>query len=133
MRDLLAAGDGVEVALQPFGEGRDARQACTAGGGDPLRQVPSGEFGEHGGECADLGWRGLRYLTRGNRRSGRFANAHGTAVTVAQSWNALHRLARLNTLEMSYGRFAEDEARLVAVIRKVLESQIGDPVDVTGP
>jgi hypothetical protein len=34
---------------------------------------------------------------------------------------------------MSYGRFAEDEARLVAVIRKVLESQIGDPVDVTGP
>jgi hypothetical protein len=47
--------------------------------------------------------------------------------------DALHRLARLNTLEMSYGRFAEDEARLMAVIRKVLESQIGDPVDVTGP
>jgi hypothetical protein len=38
--------------------------------------------------------------------------------------DALHRLARLNALEMSYGRFAEDEARLMTVIRKVLESQV---------
>ena len=30
-------------------------------------------------------------------------------------------------------RFAEDEARLMTVIRKVLESQVGDPADVTAP
>jgi hypothetical protein len=32
----------------------------------------------------------------------------------------LHRLARLNALEMSYGRFEYDETRLAAAIRKVL-------------
>lgn len=47
--------------------------------------------------------------------------------------NDLHRLTRLNALEMSYGRFAEDEARLVTVIRKVLESQVGHPADIAGP
>jgi TIR domain len=47
--------------------------------------------------------------------------------------DVLHRLARLNPLEMSYGRFAEDEGRLMTIIRKVLESEVGDPADVTGP
>jgi hypothetical protein len=55
------------------------------------------------------------------------------ALQQQQLPDALHRLARLNALEMSYGRFAEDEARIMTIIRKVLESQIGDPADVTGP
>jgi hypothetical protein len=55
------------------------------------------------------------------------------ALQERQLPNALHRLARLYSLEMSYGRFAEDEARLMSVIRKVLESHVSDPLDVTGP
>jgi hypothetical protein len=38
----------------------------------------------------------------------------------------LQRLARLNTLEMSYSRFEYDETRLVAVIQRVLASRAGD-------
>jgi hypothetical protein len=45
----------------------------------------------------------------------------------------LQKLARLNAMEMSYGRFAEDEVRLMTIIRKVLESQVGEPTDVMGP
>jgi TIR domain len=35
----------------------------------------------------------------------------------------LHKLARLNALEMSYGRFEYDETRLAAVIQKVLAAR----------
>jgi hypothetical protein len=45
--------------------------------------------------------------------------------------DALHRLARLNALEMSYGRFEDDEARLMTVIRNVLRPQADGPTDVT--
>jgi hypothetical protein len=56
-----AAGDGVEVLFQSLGERRDARQARAAGGGDPLRQVLTGELGEHDGERADLAAGGLQF------------------------------------------------------------------------
>jgi hypothetical protein len=49
-----------------------------------------------------------------------------TALRQQQLPDDLQKLARLNTLEMSYGRFEYDETRLVAVIQKVLVSGTGD-------
>jgi hypothetical protein len=56
-----ALGDGVEVLLEAFGEGREAWQAGGAGVADPLREVLAGELGEHGGEGADLLSGGLEF------------------------------------------------------------------------
>jgi hypothetical protein len=81
-----AAGDGVEVLLQAHGERCDARQACAAGAGDPLRQVLPGEFGEHGGERADLVRSGCQEpeLTRGRT---------GETPAITKSASSVTRLA----------------------------------------
>lgn len=42
----------------------------------------------------------------------------------------LSKLARLNALEMSYGRFEYDETRLLAAIEKVLASEIRGHADL---
>jgi hypothetical protein len=56
-----APGDGVEILLQAFGEGRQGGQFGGPSVADPLREILAGELGEHRGEGAEMPGGGVEF------------------------------------------------------------------------
>ena len=87
-----ALGDGAEVLLEAFGEGRYAGQFSGAGVADPLREVLAGELGEHRGERADVAGGDLEFGAAFQQRLELgllvFGQGIGMAATVGEDFAA---------------------------------------------